>query len=80
MAFIIGQSTNMGERISTADADDYIFGLALFNDWSARDIQKWEYIPLGPFLSKKFCFNSFSLDCDSRCFGAIPYGWIRARS
>lgn len=54
MAFIIGQSTNMGERISTADADDYIFGLALFNDWSARDIQKWEYIPLGPFLAKSF--------------------------
>ena len=54
MAFIIGQSTNMGECISTADADDYIFGLALFNDWSARDIQKWEYIPLGPFLAKSF--------------------------
>lgn len=54
MAFIIGQSTNMGESISTAEADDYIFGLALFNDWSARDIQKWEYIPLGPFLAKSF--------------------------
>lgn len=54
MAFIIGQPTNMGQRISTAEADDYIFGLALFNDWSARDIQKWEYIPLGPFLAKSF--------------------------
>lgn len=55
MAFIIGQETQMGESISTKNADDYIFGLALFNDWSARDIQKWEYIPLGPFLAKNFC-------------------------
>jgi fumarylacetoacetase len=54
MAFIIGQPTKMGQSISTAEADDYIFGLALFNDWSARDIQKWEYIPLGPFLAKSF--------------------------
>jgi fumarylacetoacetase len=54
MAFIIGQPTNMGQSITTAEADDYIFGLALFNDWSARDIQKWEYIPLGPFLAKSF--------------------------
>jgi len=44
----------LGETISTAEADDYIFGLALFNDWSARDIQKWEYVPLGPFLGKNF--------------------------
>src|SRR5690606_28500844 len=36
------------------EAEDYIFGMVLFNDWSARDIQKWEYIPLGPFLSKNF--------------------------
>ncbi len=55
MAFIIGQETKMGESISTEKAEDYIFGLALFNDWSARDIQKWEYIPLGPFLAKNFC-------------------------
>jgi fumarylacetoacetase len=53
-AYIIGKSTKLGERISTQDADDYIFGMVLFNDWSARDIQTWEYIPLGPFLSKNF--------------------------
>jgi len=53
-AFIIGKSTQMGDSVSTADADDYIFGMVLFNDWSARDIQTWEYIPLGPFLSKNF--------------------------
>lgn len=53
-AFIIGKSTTMGESISTEQADDYIFGMVLFNDWSARDIQTWEYVPLGPFLAKNF--------------------------
>lgn len=54
MAFITGKSTELGKSISTAEADDYIFGMVLFNDWSARDIQKWEYVPLGPFLGKNF--------------------------
>ncbi len=54
MAFITGKSTALGTSISTAQADDYIFGMVLFNDWSARDIQKWEYVPLGPFLAKNF--------------------------
>ncbi|MEM9546015.1 MAG: fumarylacetoacetase [Bacteroidota bacterium] len=54
MAFIIGKSSNLGERISTDEASDHIFGMVLFNDWSARDIQKWEYVPLGPFLGKSF--------------------------
>lgn len=53
-AFVIGKGTQMGESISTDKADDYIFGMVLFNDWSARDIQTWEYVPLGPFLSKNF--------------------------
>ena len=44
----------MGDSVSTAAADDYIFGMTLFNDWSARDIQTWEYVPLGPFLAKNF--------------------------
>lgn len=54
MAFVVGKKTAMGQSISTAEAEDYIFGLTLFNDWSARDIQKWEYVPLGPFLAKNF--------------------------
>lgn len=54
VAFIIGKQTQLGDSVSTADADDHIFGLALFNDWSARDIQTWEYVPLGPFLAKNF--------------------------
>ncbi|MEM6632214.1 MAG: fumarylacetoacetase [Bacteroidota bacterium] len=54
MAFIIGKDSSLGTSISTSEASDYIFGLVLFNDWSARDIQKWEYVPLGPFLGKNF--------------------------
>lgn len=53
-AFIIGKDTAMGHTVNTADAADYIFGMVLFNDWSARDIQSWEYVPLGPFLGKNF--------------------------
>ena len=54
MAFIVNKNTEMGESISTADAEDAIFGMVIFNDWSARDIQSWEYVPLGPFLAKNF--------------------------
>jgi len=54
MGFVIGKNSNLGESISTSEAEDYIFGKILFNDWSARDIQKWEYVPLGPFLGKSF--------------------------
>ncbi len=54
VAFIAGKATELGTSISTSQADDFIFGLVLFNDWSARDIQKWEYVPLGPFLAKNF--------------------------
>ncbi|MEQ9403552.1 MAG: fumarylacetoacetase [Cyclobacteriaceae bacterium] len=54
MAFITGTSTQLGESVTTTEAEDYIFGMVLFNDWSARDIQKWEYVPLGPFLGKSF--------------------------
>ncbi len=53
-AFIIGKENALGESISTSEAEDYIFGMVLFNDLSARDIQSWEYVPLGPFLSKNF--------------------------
>ncbi len=54
MGFITFDGKPLGDSISTAEAEDYIFGLCLFNDWSARDIQKWEYVPLGPFLAKNF--------------------------
>lgn len=54
MAFITTDANALGERIPIDKAEDYIFGMVLFNDWSARDIQKWEYVPLGPFLAKNF--------------------------
>ncbi len=54
MGFYTFDGKPLGERISTSEAEDFIFGLSLFNDWSARDIQQWEYVPLGPFLAKNF--------------------------
>lgn len=54
MAFITTDANLMGEPIPVEEAEDHIFGMVLFNDWSARDIQKWEYVPLGPFLAKNF--------------------------
>lgn len=54
MGLVVGKNSELGQRVTTEEAEDYIFGLVLFNDWSARDIQKWEYVPLGPFLGKNF--------------------------
>lgn len=54
MAFITGQGKALGQPIDISETEDYIFGMVIFNDWSARDIQKWEYVPLGPFLAKNF--------------------------
>ncbi len=54
MAFITTDANIMGENIPVHEAEEYIFGMVLLNDWSARDIQKWEYVPLGPFLAKNF--------------------------
>ena len=54
MAFVIGKENRLGQSIPINKAEEYIFGMVLFNDWSARDLQKWEYVPLGPFLGKNF--------------------------
>jgi len=53
-AFIVGANTALGEQVSVNDAEDLMFGMVLLNDWSARDIQQWEYVPLGPFNAKTF--------------------------
>lgn len=53
-AFVIGQENQPGTTVPVGEAEEYIFGMVLFNDWSARDIQQWEYRPLGPFLGKSF--------------------------
>lgn len=54
MAAVVGKGNELGESVAIENAADHLFGLLLFNDWSARDIQKWEYVPLGPFLGKSF--------------------------
>ena len=54
VAFVTCGETKLGTSIHTADAENFIAGFVLFNDWSARDIQQWEYVPLGPFLAKNF--------------------------
>ena len=53
-AFVVGKGNNIGQPIAVDEANDHIFGMVLLNDWSARDIQKWEYVPLGPFNAKTF--------------------------
>ncbi len=84
-AFITGGSNKLGEAISTKNAEDYIFGMVLLNDWSARDIQKWEYVPLGPFLGKSFAssispwivtmdaLDYFRVDGPKQEFEVLPY-------
>lgn len=54
MGCVIGRGNSLGSPVSIADAESHIFGLCIVNDWSARDLQKWEYVPLGPFLAKNF--------------------------
>ena len=54
LGFLVGAGNPLGEPIAIEDAEEHLFGVTLFNDWSARDIQPWEYQPLGPFLSKNF--------------------------
>jgi len=60
VGFITGAGPGLGVPINVDDAEEYIFGLCLLNDWSARDIQAWEYVPLGPFLGKSFATSMSS--------------------
>lgn len=85
MAFITTVANDLGDRIPIKDADEYIFGLVLFNDWSARDIQAWEYVPLGPFLGKSFAstispwivtldaLEPFRVDNPEQVYEPLPY-------
>jgi fumarylacetoacetase len=54
LGFLVGGATTMGDRVCVDEATEHIFGVVILNDWSARDIQAWEYVPLGPFLGKSF--------------------------
>ncbi|MGG8496739.1 fumarylacetoacetase [Tenacibaculum sp. TC6] len=85
MAFITTVANDLGERIPIEEAEEYIFGLVLFNDWSARDIQAWEYVPLGPFLGKNFAstispwivtldaLEPFRVDNPEQVYEPLPY-------
>ena len=85
MAFITGKENALGTPVSTGEAEDHIFGFVLFNDWSARDIQVWEYVPLGPFLAKNFgssispwivtieALNMFRVDGPKQNPPVLPY-------
>ena len=55
LGYVVGGATAMGERVSVDQAGEHLFGVVILNDWSARDIQAWEYVPLGPYLGKSFC-------------------------
>ena len=54
VGFVVGVGSTLGRRVGAAEFGDHVFGVVLVNDWSARDIQSWEYVPLGPFLGKSF--------------------------
>jgi fumarylacetoacetase len=54
LGFVVGAPTRIGEQVPVTALGDHVFGVTLLNDWSARDIQAWEYVPLGPFLGKSF--------------------------
>ena len=54
VGFVLGGATRLGERVPVEAVEEHLFGVLLLNDWSARDIQAWEYVPLGPFLGKSF--------------------------
>jgi fumarylacetoacetase len=54
LGYVVGGATRLGSRVSVDEAGDHLFGVVVLNDWSARDLQAWEYVPLGPFLGKSF--------------------------
>jgi fumarylacetoacetase len=78
MGFFIGKGNNLGDSISVEEAEEHIFGMVIVNDWSARDIQAWEYVPLGPFLAKNFAtsISPWIVTLDAlepfRCAGPKP--------
>ena len=80
MGLFIGTGNALGEPIPIADAAEHIFGMVLVNDWSARDIQKWEYVPLGPFLAKKFLHIDFAVGRVARSLGAVSRGGAGTRA
>ncbi|MBA6327129.1 fumarylacetoacetase [Colwellia sp. MB02u-6] len=77
VGIFIGQGNALGEPISIENAEDHVFGMCLFNDWSARDIQGWEYQPLGPFLSKSFASTVSPWIVTSEALAPYRSTWTR---
>ena len=77
VGIFIGNGNDLGEPISIENADDHVFGICLFNDWSARDIQGWEYQPLGPFLSKSFASTISPWIVTSEALAPYKSEWTR---
>ncbi|MBL8445139.1 MAG: fumarylacetoacetase [Zoogloeaceae bacterium] len=75
LAALVGKRNPLGEAVPIGEAEEHLFGLALFNDWSARDIQPWEYQPLGPFLSKNFAstLSPWVVTLDALAPFRVPY-------
>ncbi len=74
----VGRSNGLGSRVPLAAAAQHVFGLCLLNDWSARDVQAWEYQPLGPFLAKNFATTISPCGHDG-CAGAVSRTGVQAR-
>ena len=72
MGVVVGQPSVMGEMLTEKQAEEMIFGFVILNDWSARDIQQWEYVPLGPFQAKAFGDLDQPVGGDARGAGAVP--------
>ena len=77
VGIFIGNGNDLGAPISIENAEDHVFGMCLFNDWSARDIQGWEYQPLGPFLSKSFASTVSPWIVTSEALAPFRAAWTR---
>jgi fumarylacetoacetase len=73
VAFVVGAASRLGSAVPVADFADHVFGVCLLNDWSARDIQAWEYVPLGPFLGKSF---GTSVSAWVTPLAALDHAWV----
>jgi fumarylacetoacetase len=74
LGFVVGGGTELGERVGIDDAVNHLFGVVLMNDWTARDIQAWEYVPLGPFLGKSFAtsVSAWVMPLDALAGARVP--------
>ena len=77
VGIFIGTGNQLGDVIEIGSAEDHVFGLCVFNDWSARDIQGWEYQPLGPFLSKSFASTISPWIVTMEAMAPFRSAWIR---